>query len=361
MPRPTKRKFYKRSSAGLYLVTTLVVLASTGWGGYGAEAETAGHSSVTSLSDNDTASTKPPELHWAKPLTIDSQLLESVSCPTVRFCVSTDDGGGVVVYSDGRWSKPVAVSNGGVSLGIVSCSSPTFCQAIISDGKVARFDGKRWSLSCQPGYNGYGFNSISCLSPRFCMAVGTVGMVTGGGGFSWVFDGARWSPPGLADPGGLLATVSCSSSSFCMALNLNDDQFIVSGAGSRTYDGRLWSKTTAMPTGFGGDSQAVSCLSTRFCAAVDDAGDAAIYKGTWAPAVQIDSVEAPLSTLAVSCAASNFCVAVNQAGHGMIYNGNSWSHPSPVATSVVGGLTGVSCPSRTFCVAVGGGQAVIGT
>lgn len=149
-----------------------------------------------------------------------------------------------------------------------------------------------------------------------------------------------------------------------MTVNLNDDQVNVYSASSRTYSGKTWSGSAAMPAGFG-DGQAVSCPASRFCAAIDDGGDAAIYNGTaWAHGVSIDP--GPVQTVDISCATKDFCVVVDQKGDAVAYNGKKWGRPVPIdrhgaVPGTTAELAGVPCATEDFCVAVGGDDAVTGT
>jgi hypothetical protein len=132
------------------------------------------------------------------------------------------------------------------------------------------------------------------------------------------------------DPG--LYDVSCTSASFCMALD--------EGLAYR-YDGSSWSAGVIPP----GAPNWVSCVSPTFCMAVGNG--VAIYDGShWSAA----GPGAPSEASAVSCASTTFCMV----SAGLAYyrfNGTGW-----VAYPVNGfGGSSVSCPSPTFCMALAGG------
>lgn len=106
--------------------------------------------------------------------------------------------------------------------------------------------------------------------------------------------------------------------------------------------------------------QAVSCVNSTFCAAVDAHGRAVMYEGgQWAAPVDIDG-NTPIN--AVSCPVVGFCVAVDQAGNAITYYGTAWSRPTRIDRNTFDELTSVSCATPTFCAAVDGdGYATIFT
>lgn len=85
---------------------------------------------------------------------------------------------------------------------------------------------------------------------------------------AFVFNGSTWSSaPGISDPvpndrtG--MASVSCSSPTFCAAVD--------NGSNAFTFDGTFWSAATTIDPG--NQLGTVSCPSARFCAAGDTSGD----------------------------------------------------------------------------------------
>jgi len=72
------------------------------------------------------------------------------------------------------------------------------------------------------------------------------------------------------------------------------------------------------------DLSSVSCASSSFCVAVDDGGYALIYNGSsWSTPQEIDNN--PLES--VSCTSSSFCVAVDGPGYAITYNGSTSTTP----------------------------------
>jgi hypothetical protein len=149
---------------------------------------------------------------------------------------------------------------------------------------------------------------------------------------------AQGDVAGASGPTGVsLTSVSCTSSSFCMAVDTR-------GA-ALTYNGSTWSAPLSADS-TGGPLTSVSCTSTTFCAAADGSGNALTYNGsTWS---STDADQANNIT-AVSCTSMSFCEAVDSAGNGVNYNGISWTQQLGISPGSVQ-ISGVSCVS-TSCVA----------
>ena len=182
--------------------------------------------------------------------------------------------------------------------------------------------------------------SISCTSATFCMAV------DGTDDDYLIFNGTSWTSPSLVAYSDDLLSVSCVSSSFCVAVD-NDGDIV-------EYSNSSWSSELLgegeTPSGY--PLESVSCVSTSFCAAVNADGYAYTYTGsTWS----LVGVEAGVELQSVSCtdAADPECVATDTAGNYVTYNittADGWSS----ATSIPGSPTvdSVSCPTTSFCGAV---------
>jgi hypothetical protein len=150
-----------------------------------------------------------------------------------------------------------------------------------------------------------------------------------------------WSAPSNIDVGeDGLASVSCPSASFCVAVDVEGNAF--------TYNGSSWSQSLSG----GGPITSVSCASASFCVAVDQSGNALTYNGSsWSAPSNIDGTTESMSSLpSVSCPSASFCVAVDQSGNALTYNGSSWSAKSHIDGNA--DLTWVSCESATVCAAV---------
>ena len=191
------------------------------------------------------------------------------------------------------------------------------------DGGVAERTTRLWWRNRAPGLACAVAVVFALASPSAALAVGD------------------WSNPTLVDSPFSAAAVSCTSASFCVAVDANGD--------ATTFDGTSWSALTAIDSHPGGLSS-VSCSSATFCVAVDVDGNAQTYNGTsWSTPTSVDGTS---NIASVSCASASFCVAVDASGNAVTFNGSSWSAPVLIDA---GGVSSVSCPSTSFCMAVDGG------
>lgn len=264
------------------------------------------------------------------------------------------ESGHAVRYDGTAWSQPTGLSSAAGEPDSVSCPTVTFCMAVDArDSSAFVFNGSTWSSA--PGINDpvqdtlMGMASVSCPSPSFCAAVDN-------GANVFTFDGTSWSPATTVDPGNELSTVSCPSARFCAAVDYGPDVV--------TFNGASWTKPSAIDPG--GYLQAVSCASAAFCVAIDRKGNALTFNGsTWSAPVNTDPNglsmgEGGISWPVVSCPASDFCAVVDGGGGNVVtFDGSTWTAPvnidSKAANSVSGPvlmfLMSVSCLSATFCVA----------
>jgi hypothetical protein len=194
-----------------------------------------------------------------------------------------------------------------------------------------------WSAA-QPIDANNGFASVSCPTSSFCVAVDSAGN-------AYTFSGASWSAGRQVDSSGNgLNAVSCASSSFCAATDSGPDAFI--------YSNGRWSSTSLV--GSGGNRAtltSVSCPAVGFCVATG-LNDAYTYSGgKWSAGrpVQINN-----QLTSISCATSSFCAAVDDGGYVYTYSVGSWSAGQDIDTDGRG-LIAVSCPASGFCVAADSG------
>jgi hypothetical protein len=234
--------------------------------------------------------------------------VNAVSCPTASFCVALTEHyvdkhelGYALTYNGGAWSVPSEI-----------------------DGEVA-------------------LQSVSCASENFCVAVGRHDAL--------VYSNGSWGPPQQIFTEGNLWSVSCVSSSFCAAVA---EHF--GGIGPPTYgealvyDGSGWSAPTEIPRlpdhGWE-DAGTVSCASTSFCMAIPRfGGAAAIFEnGVWGP---WDELEINGGFSSVSCPTVSFCMVVNGAGQAFTYG------TPPTASPSTGGPGGTTTGGTTTDGTTGG-------
>ena len=299
-----------------------------------------------------------------------------LSCVGAAFCMS-DTGVDARTWDGTAWSAPSSIPVTGISG--VSCASATFCAAVDTEspGDLATWDGTTWN----PSTTSAGvFSAVSCPSSTFCAAVAND--TTGGSAVLW--NGSTWTVTLVAPSPDKLASVSCASSSFCMADDKSGDAYVWNGtawstvtSGSALVGGELscpsatfcvdnlggiwqgagWSATTPLQAYSGynyGFVVAVTCATASFCMAANGFGNEATWNGSsWSAASTID-VSAPAS---VSCASKAFCMAVNVNGGAFEWTGSGWS--APVVADGTTPLLSVTCPAASFCAALDSGGSMV--
>lgn len=141
-----------------------------------------------------------------------------------------------------------------------------------------------------------------------------------------------------------LTSVSCPTSSFCMAVGASD---------SETWNGSVWTDTGS----FAQQAYSVSCPSASLCFATGfNSGFGHLYQwtssGGWS-GVQSTTIE----YLSISCV-SNFCMTVpwepeSNSYPVLVWNGSSWSSAGYGGPMDVDDFTAVGCASSTFCLLTG--------
>jgi hypothetical protein len=165
-----------------------------------------------------------------------------------------------------------------------------------------------------------------------------------------------------------LASVSCTSSRFCIAVGHQDPYVAL----AQMWDGERW-KPSRMPT-VGGriwSMNSVSCTSRSFCEAVgwvavdppngDEERDPLIFDWDGSKWARQSTASTQAVLTGVSCSSRSACMAVGHLGEqsdsqatlSLVWNGVDWTSrivPAPTAPAT---LTAVSCPNASFCLAVG--------
>ncbi len=229
-------------------------------------------------------------------------------------------------------------------------------------------------------------NSVSCVSTTFCVAGGSyVALNPNGGsqGFVSLFNGSSWTDRSLTANESMTGmvqlsssavfSVSCVSTSFCVAGGTFFDTTGVEEPFVATYSGSTWTFSSLGQGGQGGSVQDVSCASSTFCVAVGEGpivngapADVWTFNGaSWTPT----SVGAELGSSAnlqlnlVKCLSSSFCVVAGRYVDGAtlelyasVLQGGRWVGSSFAETTNVGSLSSLACVTTTFCVI--GGQTV---
>jgi hypothetical protein len=196
--------------------------------------------------------------------TLPAQGLDAVGCATTTFCVTVDSVGDAFYYDGSSWSNG---ANDWGSIAAVSCPNTTFCVSVGTG--ISVWNGQSWT---QPQPFGLTSNLTSVLCPEVtsCQAVDDTGQVETWNGTAW--SGPQQAPIPASSPGGSFSAVadpvgiSCGTSTFCVVVN----------AGSAVaWTGASWSTHVADR---GSVLNAVSCVTATFCVAVDQRGDATVYR-----------------------------------------------------------------------------------
>jgi RHS repeat-associated protein len=170
--------------------------------------------------------------------------------------------------------------------------------------------------------------AVSCTSSTFCVAVGA-------SGYAAIYNGSTWTASD-ADASRTIDALTCLSSTFCVAGDTSGYAVI--------YNGTSWGSPSdvdgARAISF------ISCVSSTFCEAVGASGYAAKYTGTWAASSDIDSTR---NLTAVSCVSTSFCEAVDASGYAAKYT-SSWASAAVIDSGK--DLSALSCTSTSFCEAV---------
>jgi hypothetical protein len=269
-------------------------------------------------------------LKWAFARTVDESATgpRSLSCVTQHFCVALDGRSKYQVFDGTGWTGPESAP---ASLLGVSCLSTTSCLGFGHEG-IASFDGRSWS-DLRPEANRVDSADVSCGSATLCAVAETdEGDSYSVSGKVQLWNGASWTayhPTRSFIP----SAVSCVGTKFCAALDYGGDV--------STWDGAAWS--APVHTFIAPPAQALSCTSPKFCLAGGAGGQTARFDGArWTSA----GVALPGAKLRyLSCASATFCVAGDDSRHVITYT-RSWGRAATVTLP----FTKLACTSAAFCL-----------
>jgi hypothetical protein len=226
-----------------------------------------------------------------------------LSCVSPTFCMDAGFGGNTLTWNGKAWRElptPKPAGSTDFNLSGVSCTSASFCMAvgwnakdpdgIIHQTVAETWNGSAWKIIPSPAHKQEStFKDVSCSTAQHCMAIGsffihrrptfTAFNIAG----LWI--GKGWTvmhlPGAVGDPFGFdlgnqgLASISCATSSSCMAAG-SFVKFGTQQPGSLAiaWNGTRWRLTT--PRGPKGGVADVSCAAATRCIAVGHAGIAAM-------------------------------------------------------------------------------------
>jgi hypothetical protein len=226
----------------------------------------------------------------------------------------------------------------------------TFGALIAIPGEPSAWASGAWSAPSQIDGPGNLFKSVSCASSTFCVAVDDEGD-------EMTFNGNSWSLPQKIFSGELFQ-ISCPTNGFCVLAVLGggycNDLTGVLGSCTLVLNDGTWSAVPVLQANGTPDAYAfaaISCATATFCMAADEMGGVYTFNGrSWSEGVQppvgLSSEYGPGQW--ISCVSASFCAA--SSGNSVLtFDGSSWSAPQDLNFNV----SSVSCVSPTDCVAVG--------
>lgn len=300
-------------------------------------------------------------LNWnATPLAVDpGKSLTAVSCPSASLCVASA-GAQAMAFNPSRFRRPqphTLFTGRGLQLDGLWCSVSTLCVATDFQSAVSfnpgRFTSKLQTTRLET-VTGEGLVSVRCPARSECVAVDSYG-----GGMTYDPLTHRVLRRRISIDGNeRLTALACPSISQCTAL---DDAGYEYTFQPRTGQ-RVGSFQIDQAAGLdapSGDStnelDAISCPTTKLCAAVDTLGNIITFDPQLngaAEAFGSTTISYPGSSLsAISCKPSGVCVAVDRSGNAIAGSADSQSWQlQPVDPGHA--FNAVACPTKTECVAV---------
>jgi hypothetical protein len=220
-------------------------------------------------------------------------ILNGVSCTSVNACTAVGffiDAAHVAHPLAERWdgsSWQIQPQSSVITQGLlnaVSCSSATFCVAVGEHGSASQaefvetWSGSTWQFALGSNFNGAAsarLNGVSCIADGSCILVGqTSGRNGGSGFFPLAFKLIRGqffllNTAILSSTENDLTSVSCNSSSDCLAVGEYQDFRGQQDTLAEHWDGSNWSfEATPNPVGTLPRLNGVSCSSPGVCTAV---------------------------------------------------------------------------------------------
>ena len=347
--------------------------------------------------------------------------MSSVSCVSTDFCVAVGyqnvltsndfvaeyvDQILIKMWDGSAWSvmqSPIPATKVKNYLAKVACVSRTFCKAVGNSSEtvlnktvlnplIMNWNGISWSLDAVPDSSLLSnVGLVSCPSITSCFAVGATKKTTNPTVLSkpvflhW--DGSNWvkqtSPEVLLEQNYVLYSISCASSTFCMAVGISTTASTstvpaVQSLLIQTWDGLNW--TTApepnINTSQKNSLNSVSCVSNTYCVAVGKTGVSSATSAEQTLALLWDGAAWTLSQSPntavnrnnsldnVFCISAGNCLASGKGAIGAVtaisshplvirLTGNSWAFAIQPDLSELGfanQLGGFSCVSANWCM-----------
>jgi hypothetical protein len=268
---------------------------------------------------------------------ITSASISGVSCPTTSWCQAIDDTGNVITYDNGVWSAPLNIAG---SLTAISCPTTTFCMTVSYEDGYSIWNGASWSpIGGTPSGIGDDFHAVSCSSATYCAAE-----VDNFGDTAFYVHGT-WVEPTTPTNGfgiGQSSTPLSCVGTWCMYVN--------NGGGYQTSTNTAFGQSGTIPGQTDNLTSSVSCTSTTFCVAANTGSHSvAVWNGSgWtATGTFVSTSTLNLGVNAVSCNGA-FCAIVDDSNIYASLGGSSWTGAMYLDSH--GEINALSCASATFCV-----------
>jgi hypothetical protein len=285
--------------------------------------------------------------------------INAVSCvPQSTDCVVSDDKGNALYATDvsvtgaatwNTWTGPESPSQA------VSCPSSSLCvlaAGVPEPGEpgvggnmyYATSLGGSWTQAFNPSA---GVVAISCASSSFCVSgeegFGAIRYTTNPASGEW------FAVDGLGS--GAINGVDCLSSSFCAAVDNSGRVYVANTAEKIKEETKEYQETGWTSTDIDGSTalHGIACVARTSCLAVDGTGDVldlAIDGSGEASASKVD-IDGTNSLDAIACTGFSCATVDNQGNVFVSGNGGvNWSKEIATGTD----LTSVSCASSALCL-----------
>jgi photosystem II stability/assembly factor-like uncharacterized protein len=212
--------------------------------------------------------------------------------------------------------------------------------------------------------------AVSCTSPQICIAVGGQGVTVPLASIAarTTDGGAKWASTLFGAGNAQPSALACPTARRCIAVGGRTAGASTTGAAVRSEDGgRNWTVISNLPRGVG-QLASISCPTLGFCMAVGSAVDQSFgvavvstrFGRHW-KVVALPPGEKSLGL--VTCSAQTHCIAVGGGPSGFATTiittsngGRTWetaSVPSAITSQGIPGASGISCPGVAQCFIVG--------
>ena len=288
---------------------------------------------------------------WLTGETIESTAqasIDGLSCPSATTCLAAA-ANSPVVQDNGVSYEPNPDPDPSGVLTAVSCARGTdFCIFVDDSGGAFSYSNGRFgSVVHIDGHNR--IDSVSCASSSLCMAIDDNNKVFKYASGTW--DAGKQLSTGTHSFNMSFVNVSCASSSFCVALaNTSDGELYY------RWNGSAWSSPSGPFDASGGHTVSLSCTSTAFCLETDETGFASVFNGTsWSTPKHVDHPSGISFPVLYSACVGTSCVAVDTYDNFVqTSDGQTWSSAVNIGARTgmtARGINSVTCATATLCVA----------